>query len=58
VKYLYYFLKNSTDLLNNLGSGTTFKELSGTKLAGISLPVPSLSEQRRIVKFWMKHLKK
>jgi type I restriction enzyme S subunit len=50
VKYLYYFLKNSTDLLNNLGSGTTFKELSGTKLAGISLPVPSLSEQRRIVK--------
>ena len=30
--YLYYFLENSVDLLNSLGTGTTFKELSATRL--------------------------
>jgi type I restriction enzyme S subunit len=47
--YLYYFLKNSVRLLNRLGSGTTFKELSGTKLAGVEIPLPPLPEQQRIV---------
>lgn len=47
--YLYYFLKNSVELLNRLGSGTTFKELSGTKLAGIEIPLPPYPEQKRIV---------
>ncbi len=49
-KYLFYFLFNSVDLLNKLGSGTTFKELSGTKLKQIQIPLPSLPEQKRIVK--------
>ncbi len=48
-KYLYYFLLFSKELLNNLGSGTTFKELSGTKLAEVTVPVFSLEEQKRIV---------
>jgi type I restriction enzyme S subunit len=47
--YLYYFLKHSTPLLNELGSGTTFKELSGSKLAEVIVPLPPLSEQQRIV---------
>jgi type I restriction enzyme, S subunit len=48
-KYLFYFLKKSVKLLNDLGSGTTFKELSGSKLGGIEMPIPPLPEQKRIV---------
>ncbi len=48
-EFLYYFLLSSTDLLNKLGTGATFKEVSGKKLAGIELPFPSLPEQQRIV---------
>ena len=47
--FLYYYLKKSVELLNNLGSGTTFKELSGSKLADVNIPIPPLSEQKRIV---------
>ena len=48
-KYLYYFLLTNVDLLNSLGSGTTFKELSGPKLKEVKMPFPSYSEQQRIV---------
>lgn len=48
--YIFYFLLGSVDLLNSLGSGTTFKELSGSKLADICIPLPPLPEQHRIVK--------
>ena len=47
--YLYYFLLGSVELLNELGSGTTFKELSGSKLSEICVPFPSIIEQKRIV---------
>ncbi|MBN1338098.1 MAG: restriction endonuclease subunit S [Bacteroidales bacterium] len=47
--FLYYFLKNSIQLLNDLGSGTTFKELSGSKLSLVEIPIPPLPEQHRIV---------
>ena len=49
VYFLFYFLKMSVDLLNSLGSGTTFKELSGTKLKEVEIPLPPLPEQQRIV---------
>ena len=48
-EYLLYFLLKSTKLLNDLGTGATFKELSGGKLGEILIPVPSISEQQRIV---------
>jgi len=48
-KYLYYYLTSIIDLLNNLGTGATFKELSGGKLKSVPLPRPSVSEQKRIV---------
>lgn len=48
-KYLYYFLFSSVKLLNDLGSGTTFKELSGTKLKEVQIPLPSFAEQQKIV---------
>jgi type I restriction enzyme S subunit len=48
-KYLYYYLEANVELLDSLGSGTTFKELAGSKLADVPLPLPSLPEQQRIV---------
>lgn len=47
--YLFDFLKNSVKLLNNLGRGTTFKELSSSKLSSVEIPIPTLPEQERIV---------
>lgn len=48
-KYLYYYLLSSVDLLNALGTGTTFKELSGQKLKEVSIPIAPEPEQKRIV---------
>ncbi len=48
-KFLYYYLSSIIDLLNSLGTGATFKELSGGKLKEVPVPVPPLAEQQRIV---------
>jgi type I restriction enzyme S subunit len=48
-KFLYYYLGSIVDLLNDLGTGATFRELSGGKLKEVLIPVPSLPEQRRII---------
>jgi type I restriction enzyme S subunit len=48
-EYLYYFLSHSKQLLNDMGSGATFKELSGSKLAKVEIPLPSLLIQQKIV---------
>lgn len=48
-RFLYYYLTSIVDLLNSLGTGATFKELSGGKLKEVTVPFPSLPEQRRIV---------
>jgi len=48
-RFLYYFLMNSISLLNDLGTGATFKELSAGKLKAVNIPVPPLLEQQRIV---------
>lgn len=48
-KYLYYYLSSIVQLLNDLGTGATFKELSGGKLKEVPIPVPPLPEQQRIV---------
>ena len=47
--FIYYFLKKNVELLNTLGTGATFKELSTKALAGIEIPIPPLYEQQRIV---------
>jgi len=48
-KYLYFFLKKSNTLLNELGTGATFKELSGSKLSNVNIPIPPLPIQQQIV---------
>ena len=50
-KYLYYYLMSIVRLLNDLGTGATFKELSGSKLKDITIPLPPLIEQSRIVSY-------
>lgn len=48
--FLYYLLKYNKDKIENLGSGTTFKEVSGSTMRGIEVVVPdSIEEQRQIV---------
>jgi len=48
-KFLYYYLGSIVELLNDLGAGATFKELSGGKLKEVPVPLPPLPEQQRIV---------
>ena len=48
-RYLYYWLFSQVDMLNTLGTGATFKEVSLGKLKTVPIPVPSLPEQQRIV---------
>jgi len=49
-RYLYWYLKSSKSYIESLASGTTFKEISGSKCKEIEIPVPPIEEQRRIVK--------
>ena len=48
-QFLYYFLLLSKDLLNELGTGTTFKEISTKALSNIEISIPPLAEQQHIV---------
>ena len=47
--YVYYFLRRSKALIDGLGGGTTFKEVSKAITANIPFPLPPLPEQHRIV---------
>jgi len=47
--FLYYFLKSNIKLLNELGTGTTFKELSTKALGSVEIPIPPIQEQKQIV---------
>ncbi len=48
-KYLYYFLLSSKKVLNELGTGTTFKEVSGKKLNNLIISVTSVENQKKII---------
>lgn len=47
--YLYFVLKSAKQRLVDIGTGTTIKYISRKKYEEFLIPVPSLSEQRRIV---------
>ncbi|MBN2237450.1 MAG: restriction endonuclease subunit S [Bacteroidales bacterium] len=49
-EFLYYYLKLKKNELNNLGSGTTFKELSKSTLEKYKIKFPDLSTQKSIAK--------
>ena len=48
-EYAYWFLYFNTEYLNSLGTGATFKEISKRVVEQITIPVPPIEEQERIV---------
>lgn len=48
-RYLYWYLKSNKGLLESYASGTTFLELSKSKVELVKFPLPPLAEQQRIV---------
>ena len=46
--YLYYCLKARTENIIQRATGTTFKEISGSEMAETIIPLPPISEQKRI----------
>jgi len=46
--YLYYCMKHSSQRLQALGNGATFKEVSKKIVEGFEIPLPPLPEQKRI----------
>ena len=49
-KYLYWFLKGHTDFLDSLGRGATFKEISKSIVSEIEINVPSIEQQKKVVR--------
>ncbi len=49
-EYLYYYLIRNKDKIATLGNGCTFKEISYKTLANYEIELPSLDEQKCIVK--------
>ena len=47
-RYLYHFLKSKTELLNSLGRGATFKEISKGIVENVEIPLPAYGEQKKI----------
>lgn len=47
--FLYYLLKYNKDAIEHMGSGTTFKEVSGSTMRGVRVTVPiAIEDQKRI----------
>ena len=47
--FLYYLLKYNKEKIEGLGSGTTFKEVSGSTMRGITVRVPESIDAQRII---------
>ena len=47
--FLYYLLVHNRDRIENMGSGTTFKEVSGTVMKQIEVFVPSDKAEQRAI---------
>ena len=49
--FYYYVMSICTDNFELLGSGTTFKEISASAFSNFTVPVPTITEQEKIVTF-------
>lgn len=47
-EYIYYYFLSAKEYAESLASGSTFKELSGSRMKTVKIPLPPLNEQRRI----------
>ena len=50
-RYLAYVLVHFTPLISDMSNSTTFKEVSKSNLKQFEIPIPPISEQRRIVDY-------
>ena len=48
-EYLYYLMLNSKNRLEQVASGSTFKEVSGKTMANFEVDIPEIQEQKRII---------
>jgi type I restriction enzyme, S subunit len=48
-EFVRHYLRASVEYVDSLASGTTFREVSGKRVAGMAFPLPPAAEQRRIV---------
>jgi type I restriction enzyme S subunit len=48
-EYLYYLLQTKVEELNNISTGSTFKELSGSLLKNFKISIHDLDFQQHIV---------
>ncbi|MEI6166286.1 MAG: restriction endonuclease subunit S [bacterium] len=48
-RYVFYWLKFKRDDIEEMGSGSTFVEISGSRCKEIPITLPPLAEQKRIV---------
>lgn len=48
-EYIYYYLKSAKSIAESQASGTTFKEISGSRFARLPVPIAPKLEQHRIV---------
>ena len=55
LKYVYYYLYNNLDIMNDLYTGDIIKHISSASIKGIKIPFPSLEKQNEIVKYCEKH---
>ncbi len=49
--FLFTILKANTEYLNSLGSGTTFLEVSKSRIAKLKVPVPEINKQKEFETF-------
>ena len=49
--FLYYLLVHNKARIEGMGSGTTFKEVSGSVMKNVTVSIPELQEQKRIADF-------
>ncbi len=49
VKWIIHFFRHVENHLENLGTGTTFKAISGKQIKELEIIIPPLNEQKRIV---------
>jgi type I restriction enzyme M protein len=51
LKYVYYYLHNNLDIMQQLYMGIGIKNISKTNLETIKIPIPSLEKQQEIVSY-------
>lgn len=55
-RWIYWYLRHATPFIREMGSGTTFKEMSKKRMANVPFVLAPIREQRRIVAAIEEHL--